>query len=74
MYPLTLSAAARAGGRRASENVAAVTMAGAILVLAAPALLGYIASAFGIRMIFVAIVPVVLLSLATSGVLGKGPS
>ncbi len=71
IYPLTLSAAARVGGPRASHNVATVTMVGAILVLAAPALLGYIATAFGIRMVFITIVPVAVISLAASGVLGK---
>jgi MFS family permease len=71
VYPLTLSAAARAGGSQASRNVATVSMLGAILVLAAPALLGYVATAFGIRAVFVAIIPVVMLSLATAGVLGK---
>jgi MFS family permease len=71
IYPLTLSAAARVGGPRASQNVATVTMVGAILVLAAPAVLGYIATAFGIRVVFVAIVPIILISLAASGILGK---
>jgi len=71
IYPLTLSAAAQVGGRRASQNVATVSMLGAILVLAAPALLGYIATAFGIRSVFLAVVPVMVISLLASGVLGK---
>ena len=58
-FPLSTSAAARLGDRPASENVAALTMTTQITLLGAPALLGYIASTFGIRSIFIVVVPVV---------------
>jgi MFS family permease len=59
-FPLSTSAAARLGDRPASENVAALTMTTQITLLGAPALLGYVASTFGIRSIFIVVVPVVV--------------
>jgi MFS family permease len=66
VYPLVLSAAARLGDRPSSENVASVTMIGAVAVLGAPALLGYVAETWGIRIVFLALAPVVLVSLLVS--------
>jgi hypothetical protein len=71
IYPLVLSSAARLGDRPASENVAAMTMVSAPVVLGVPALLGSIAEAWGVRAIFTAIVPVALLSLAVSRILAR---
>lgn len=61
-FPLSTSAAARLGDRPASENVAALTMTVQITLLGAPALLGWVADAFGIRAIYLVVVPVVLLA------------
>ncbi|MGN6486736.1 MAG: MFS transporter [Devosia sp.] len=61
-FPLTTSAAARLGDRPASENVAAVTMSQQVLLLGAPALLGWIASSYGIRMTFAVLLPPLLLA------------
>ncbi|MEO7221187.1 MAG: MFS transporter [Devosia sp.] len=62
-FPLSTSAAARLGDRPASENVAALTMTTQITLLGAPALLGWVADAFGIRSIYVVVIPVVLLAI-----------
>jgi len=69
VYPLTLSAAARLGDRPSSENVAAVTLVGSMLVLAAPAVMGSIATNFGIRITFAVIIPATVLSFALAWVL-----
>jgi MFS family permease len=62
-FPLSTSAAARLGDRPASENVAALTMTTQITLLGTPALLGWVANTFGIRSIYIVIVPVVLLAI-----------
>lgn len=69
IYPLTLSAAARLPDRPSSENVAAVTMVGSIAVLAAPAILGSIATHAGIRLTFAVLIPATVLSFALAWVL-----
>ena len=61
-FPLSTSAAARLGDRPSSENVAALTMTVQITLLGAPALLGWVADTFGIRAIYVVVIPVVLLA------------
>jgi MFS family permease len=61
-FPLSTSAAARLGDRPASENVAALTMTSQITLLGTPALLGWIAANFGIRSIFIVVVPVVVMA------------
>ena len=62
-FPLSTSAAARLGDRPSSENVAALTMTTAMVLLGAPALLGWLAATWGIRMSFLVIVPAVLVTL-----------
>jgi MFS family permease len=61
-FPLSTSAAARLGDRPSSENVAALTMTVQITLLGAPALLGWVADAFGIRAIYVVVIPVVVMA------------
>ena len=61
-FPLSMSAAARLGDRPASENVAALTMTTQITLLGVPALLGWVADAFGIRAIYVVVIPAVVLA------------
>jgi MFS family permease len=61
-FPLSISAAARLGDRPASENVAALTMTTQITLLGAPALLGWVAASFGIRSIYLVVIPAVLLA------------
>lgn len=72
-FPLSTSAAARLGDRPASENVAALTMTTQITLLGAPALLGWLASNFGIRMSFLVIAPVVVLAIVLARHLAPRP-
>ena len=69
-FPLSMSAAARLGDRPASENVAALTMTTQITLLGAPALLGWVADSFGIRAIYVVVIPVLLLAVCLARQLG----
>lgn len=62
-FPLSISAAASLGDRPASENVAALTMTTQITLLGAPALLGWFAASFGIRSIYLVVIPAVLLAI-----------
>lgn len=62
-FPLSTSAAAGLGDRPASENVAALTMSQQILLLGAPALLGWIATTFSIRVTFAVMLPPLLLAI-----------
>lgn len=61
-FPLSASAAARLGDRPASENVAALTMSQQLLLLGAPALLGWIANVASIRITFAVLLPPLLLA------------
>ena len=63
VYPLTITAAASLGDRPASENVAAFTLINALLMLAAPPLIGLVAENLGIRMSFGMLAPLFLISL-----------
>lgn len=69
LFPMTMSAAAQVGDRAASENVAAVTMMLNIIGLGAPAMMGWLAANFGIRISFAAIGPLLILSLLLTRVL-----
>lgn len=63
IYPLMVSTAAQTGDREASQNVAAVSLTMSITMLGAPALMGFVADGFGIRMAFGILVPAFILSL-----------
>lgn len=67
--PLMLSSAARIGDRPASENVAAATLSNSLTMLAAPALMGFAAQAFGIQAAFGLLIPMLLISFAVAGIL-----
>lgn len=62
-FPLSTSAAARLGDRPSSENVAALTMTTQMILLGSPALLGWLAASYGIRMSFLVILPAVLVAM-----------
>lgn len=62
-FPLSTSAAARLGDRPASQNVAALTMSQQIVLLGAPALLGWIATVASIRVTFAVMLPPLLLAI-----------
>lgn len=69
LFPLMLSTAAQAGDRPASENVAAVTLVNSLIMLGSPALMGLVAEAFGIRVTFGLLLPILMLSFSVAGVL-----
>jgi MFS family permease len=69
LFPLCVSAAAQRTDRPAHLNVAAIGQNGFIIFLLAPPLLGFIAEHLGIRWSFGLTLPLILLSLATSGYL-----
>lgn len=68
-FPLIISAAARGAERSAAESVAAVIFLSSITMLGAPALMGWIAESWSIRVAFAAIIPTILVSLATRRIL-----
>lgn len=63
-FPLAVSAAAKLGDRPAAENVSAVILSMSAAMLAAPAIMGGIAEAYGLRMAFAALLPPLIVSLA----------
>ena len=73
-FPLTTSAAARLGDRPASENVAALTLVTQITILGAPALLGYVATAYGIRLTFAMLLPFVVVAIYLARYLAPKPA
>ena len=64
LFPLMISGAARSGNRPAAESVAAVLVLSGLVMLAVPALMGWIAESFGLRIAFWALVPPFLVTLA----------
>ncbi len=72
-FPLSTSAAARIGDRPSSENVAALTMSTQLLLLGAPALLGFIATAWGIRITFAVMIPPILVAIYLARYLAPKP-
>jgi hypothetical protein len=61
-YPMTTSAAAQIGDRPATLNVASLTLATSVILLAAPAGLGWVAEHWGITSVFTVLVPTIGLS------------
>ena len=71
LFPLAMSAAAQRTDRAAAANVAALAQISFVSFLLAPPLLGFAAEHWGIRWSFGLGLPLVLLSLAVSGVLAQ---
>lgn len=69
LFPLAMSAAAQRTDRPAATNVAALAQLSFVSFLLGPPLLGFAAEHLGIRWSFGLALPLVLLSLAVSGVL-----
>lgn len=69
LFPLAMSAAAQRTDRPAAANVAALAQTSFVAFLLAPPLLGFVAEHAGIRVTFGVGLPLVVLSLAVSGVL-----
>jgi MFS family permease len=74
LFPLAMSAAAQRTDRPAAINVAALAQTAFVSFMLAPPSLGFVAEHFGIRWSFGVGLPLVLLSLAASGVLSAGAS
>jgi MFS family permease len=72
-FPLMTSAAARLGDRPASQNVAATTLVIQLANLGAPALLGWVAQAYGVRTTFALLLPLLALSLLMARRLAPAP-
>ena len=64
LFPLMISAAARSGDRPAAESVSAVILSTGLVMLMAPAVMGWIAETQGLRMAFAALGLPMLLTLA----------
>lgn len=74
IFPLAMSAAAQRTDRPAAINVAALAQISFVIFLLGPPLLGFVAEHWGIRWAFGLGLPLVALSLAVSGSLGRrGP-
>ena len=71
IFPLAMSAAAQRTDRPAAVNVAALAQISFVVFLLGPPLLGQVAEHFGIRNLYAACLPFVLLSLVAVGALGK---
>jgi len=72
LFPLAMSAAAQRTDRPAQINVAALAQTAFVAFMVGPPLLGFVAEHLGIRWTFGVGLPLVLLSLAASGVLRPG--
>jgi len=73
IFPLAISAAAQRTDRTASVNVAALAQISFMVFLLGPPLLGYVAEHFGIRWAFGIALPLVVVSIAITGALGRKP-
>jgi len=71
LFPLAMSAAAQRADRPAAANVASLAQISFVSFLLAPPLLGFVAEHWGVRVSFGLGLPLVLLSLAVSGVLAQ---
>ncbi len=62
-FPASTSAAAQIGDRPSSQNVAALTLSVQAVMLGAPALMGLVADALGIRATFALVLPTLVVAL-----------
>jgi len=69
IFPLAMSAAAQRTDRAPATNVAALAQISFVAFLLGPPLLGTLAQAFGMRWVFGAGLPLVVLSFAASAAL-----
>ncbi|WP_296744502.1 MFS transporter [Mesorhizobium sp.] len=71
IFPLAISAAAQRTDRPAAINVAALSQISFIAFLLGPPLLGFVSDHFGIRSAYGVGIPFIVLSLLTTGSLGR---
>lgn len=74
IFPLAMSAAAQRTDRPAAINVAALAQISFVIFLVGPPMLGFVAEHWGVRWAFGIGLPLVVLSLAASGSLGRRPA
>ncbi|RYE82004.1 MAG: MFS transporter, partial [Hyphomicrobiales bacterium] len=74
VYPLAVSAAAQRTDRPASVNVASLGQMTFVVFFAGPPLLGFVAQAFGIRMSYFIIVPLLVAALLVIKALSDKPA
>lgn len=73
-FPLVTSAAAQLGDRPSSENVASLTLVTQIVLLGAPAAMGYLADAFGLRLTYAMLLPFIMLAFYLARYLAPRPA
>jgi predicted MFS family arabinose efflux permease len=73
MFPLLITAAARGAERSAAEAVSAVILCMGAAMLAIPAAQGLVAEAFGLRMVFLVLVPGLAVTLLMARVIAPPP-
>ncbi len=71
IFPLAMSAAAQRQDRSAAVNIAALAQFSFMIFLLGPPLLGFVAERYGIRASYGLGLPLIAISLATAGVLGR---
>lgn len=71
IFPLAMSAAAQRTDRPAAINVAALAQISFVIFLVGPPLLGFVAEHWGLRWVYGIGLPLVALSFAASGALGR---
>ena len=71
IFPLAMSAAAQRQDRSAAVNIAALAQFSFMIFLLGPPLLGFVAEHYGIRASYGIGLPLIAISLATAGVLGR---
>ncbi len=64
LFPMMITGAARSSNRPAAESVSAVLLLTGIVMMMAPALMGWIAESFGLRTAFAALIPAFLLTVS----------
>ena len=69
VYPLAVSAAAQRTDRPSAVNVAALAQVSFVVFFLGPPLLGFVAEAYGIRVSYLAVLPVVIAGLLLCGAL-----
>lgn len=69
VYPMAVSAAAQRTDRASAINVAAVGQMAFVVFFLAPPLLGFVAEAWGMRVLYAVCLPLILMSIFASGAL-----
>lgn len=71
VYPMAVSAAAQRTDRPSAVNVAAVSQMGFVVFFLAPPLLGFVAEAWGMKVLYLVCLPLIVISIFASGTLSS---